>query len=189
MQGNGMGPVIWLALSVLLITIMQAEGHYASFSAAISLSILQMCCFMFVDDTDLIQTTSDVNTSAIQGLQRMQAALDCWAGCLQVTGGNIKPSKSFWYLIDWKWTGQNWKYLNSEEAPGELFITTETGERITLARYEPSQSNPTLGLHLAMDGNQKGHKSYLRKEAENFADRLRTSAGLEKNDAWTGIVT
>ena len=189
MQGNGMGPVIWLAISVLLITIMNAEGYGVNFTAALSLGILQMCCFMFVDDCDLVQTTKDPQQSAMEGLQRFQAAVDCWSGCLQVTGGAIKPGKSFWYLLDWKWTGSSWSPLTKEEAPREITIRTAQGHRVALRRCEPKESNLTLGIQVAMDGNQKGEKAYLRQHAVEFADRYRTAGGLTKNDAWEGIVT
>ena len=49
LQGNGMGPVIWLAISVLLITIMDAQGFNAIFTATLSAMILKMCAIIFVD--------------------------------------------------------------------------------------------------------------------------------------------
>jgi hypothetical protein len=170
LQGNGMGPVIWLAISVLLINIMEHEGHAAIFISAISLTTLKLCCFMFVDDCDLLNTATGVDTSAVSSLLKFQQAIDCWEGCLRVTGGALKPSKSFWYLIDWKWENNHWRYANEAETPGTITVL-DNGQRIALRRYEPSQSNMTLGIHLAMDGNQKGEISHLRKEAVDFADR------------------
>jgi hypothetical protein len=188
LQGNGMGPVIWLAISVLLITIMDAQGHTSIFTAAISTAILRMCCFMFVDDCDLINTATDVHTSAVSMLTRFQLALDCWEGCLRATGGGLKPSKSFWYLIDWKWNGNNWTYQTKEDSPGDLTVF-DNGHRVTLRRFEPAESNVTLGIHLAMDGNQVGERNYLRQEAVDFADRYRTAPGVSANDAWEGLLT
>jgi hypothetical protein len=89
LQGNGMGPVIWFAISVLLITIMDAQGYNATFKAAILAAILQMCCFILVDDCDLINTTTDVNTPATLILPKFQQAINCWEGCLRATGGGI----------------------------------------------------------------------------------------------------
>jgi hypothetical protein len=188
LQGNGMGPVIWLAISVLLITIMDSQGHTSIFTAAISMAILRMCCFMFVDDCDLLNTATDVHTSAVSILPRFQLALDCWEGCLRVTGGGLKPSKSFWYLIDWKWNGTHWIYQTKEDAPGDLTVL-DNGHRVTLRRFEPADSNVTLGIHLAMDGNQVGERKYLRQEADDFADRYRTAPGVSANDAWEGLLT
>ena len=47
----------------------------------------------------------------------------------------------------------------------------------------------TLGIELAMDGNQEGEKAYLREKAEDFNDRLRTAPGLSKNAAWEAVKT
>ena len=80
MQGNGMGPIIWLAISVVLIGIMHSMGFGAVFWAAISAAQIQMCGFTFVDDSDLLQAPPDVHTSALEALPRFQEAVDCWKG-------------------------------------------------------------------------------------------------------------
>ena len=119
-------------------------------------------------------------------------SVDCWEGCLRVTGGGIKPEKSFWYLIDHRWDpqAQKWKYCSKEDAPGEITIRLPGKEdRVTLDRYEPHEAKETLGIELAMDGNQTAEIARLRKEAENFADRIRTAKGLDKNAAWESIIT
>jgi hypothetical protein len=152
-----------------LITIMDAQGFNAIFMATLSATILKMCAFMFVDDCDLINTAEDVHTSATSILPRFQQAIDCWEGCLRATGGGIKPNKSFWYLIDWKWNGTEWKYHTKEDSPGDISVY-DNGNRATLRRYEPHEPNQTLGIHLAMDGNQTGEKLHLRQEAVDFAD-------------------
>jgi hypothetical protein len=121
-------------------------------------------------------------------LPTFQLALDCWEGCLRVTGGGLKPSKSFWYLIDWKWDGTHWTYQTKDDAPGDLTVL-DNGHRVTLRRFEPTESNVTLGIHLAMDGNQVGERKYLRQEAVDFADRYRTAQGISANEAWEGLLT
>ena len=104
--------------------------------------------------------------------------------------GGIKPSKSFWYLIDHKWTGSKWIYQTKLDAPGEVTIRApDSEERVTLQRYEPHESQETLGIALAMDGNQKGERELLRQRAEEFADKLRTAPGLKPNDAWEAVLT
>ena len=62
-------------------------------------------------------------------------------------------------------------------------------DRTNLTRYEPHESQMTLGIQMAMDGSQDGEREYLRQQAEDFADRLRTAPGLEKNDAWEAVLT
>ena len=111
---------------------------------------------------------------------------------MRATGGALKPSKSFWYLIDHKWnTGsQKWEYKTAADSPGEVSIRLpDREESANLTRYEPHESQMTLGIQMAMDGSQDGEREYLRKQAEEFADRLRTAPGLEKNDTWEAVLT
>eukprot|EP00957_Ditylum_brightwellii_P210769 15365367-Ditylum_brightwellii.AAC.1 len=192
MQGNGMGPIIWLAISVVLIQIMSSMGFGALFLAAITATQLQLMGFAFVDNTDLLQTAPDVATLATACLHLFQAAIDCWEGCLRVTGGGIHPDKSFWCLIDHKWNSQTckWEYVSATNAPTEATIRKPNGEeRTTLKQIEPHESMKTLGIEITMDGNQEGEKDYLRQQAQNFADKLRTAPGLNKNDAWEAMMT
>eukprot|EP00956_Cyclotella_meneghiniana_P025147 scaffold51757_cov42-Cyclotella_meneghiniana.AAC.20 len=35
-------------------------------------------------------------------LERKQKALSLWARLLQITGGDLKPAKCFWYLLSYK---------------------------------------------------------------------------------------
>ena len=170
MQGNGMGPIIWLAISVVLIQIMSSMGFGALFLAAITATQLQLMGFAFVDDTDLLHTAPDVDTPATACLHLFQAAIDCWEGCLRVTGGGIHPGKdkSFWCLIDHKWNPQTckWEYMSATDAPAEVTIRQPNGEeRTPLERIEPHESRKTLGIQIAMDGNQEGEKDYLKQQA------------------------
>jgi hypothetical protein len=54
-----------------------------------------------VDDTDVVHTAQDVNTTEITIMKEMQNVIDHWEEGLRATGGAIVPKKSYWYLIDW----------------------------------------------------------------------------------------
>ena len=190
LQGNGMGPCIWLAISMLLLTIMHCQGHVASFKSAMTASTIDMVGFLIVDDADLIFTAPTSSISAEECLPKFQAMVDCWEENLRVTGGGIKPSKSFWYMLDYKWSKNKWEYLSAEDSPGEIFIREPNLEtRVPLERLEPSQSRMTLGVEIAMDGNQEGEKEYLRQKTEAFADNYRMATGLDKDAAWEGFLS
>ncbi|MGL5936611.1 MAG: hypothetical protein ACRCZI_13435, partial [Cetobacterium sp.] len=109
-----------------------------------------------------------------------------------MTGGGINPDKSFWYLLDYRWnpaTGK-WLYLTKMEAPAVVSIREPNSEvRVELQRLEPHEARMTLGVEVAMDGNQEREMEHLREKAERFADNYRTAKGLEKNEAWDGILT
>ena len=52
-QGNRLGPTLWCLISTILFQMMQKAGHGVSIVAALSLSLIQLVGFSFVDDTDL----------------------------------------------------------------------------------------------------------------------------------------
>ena len=116
----------------------------------------------------------------------MQEILDRWGGLLRVTGGALVPKKSYWYAIDFKWTGSAWKYRTISDMPGNILITGINGERVVLTRLNPDVAQETLGVMQAMDGNNKAEILHLRGKAEEFADAIRTGF-LKKNDAWYAL--
>lgn len=83
-----------------------------------------VCCFFFVDDTDLIQSGPSVNTTGEQVFATMQNVLDHWEGLLHTTGGALAPEKSYWHLIDFKWNRATlqWNYRPKSDMPGDLSI-------------------------------------------------------------------
>ena len=68
--------------------------------------------FIFVDDTNLItigreeETVSDV-------IIRQQEATSQWEKLLEITGGSLKPSKCYWYLVDFKFKHGEWSYVDT----------------------------------------------------------------------------
>ena len=54
--------------------------------------------FSYVDDCDLIQTGQD----AVEVLTSMQQVVDSWTDQVEVTGGVLERSQSWYYLVDYK---------------------------------------------------------------------------------------
>jgi hypothetical protein len=48
---------------------------------------------------------------------------------------------------------------------------------------EPSQGEVTLGVSIAMDGNNRDENNYLSDKAMEYAVQLRTGS-INKKDAW-----
>jgi hypothetical protein len=81
--------------------------------------------------------------------------VDTWEGGLHASGGALVLSKSYWYLIHFKFLNNQWKYEKSIDTPGELTIRDVSGlNRVTLERLKVSEARETLGVFIAMDGNQ-----------------------------------
>ena len=97
-----------------------------------------------------------------------QEALDRWAGGLTVTGGQLAPIESWYYLIDHVWTGTKWRYRTKEEIPRKFTLTDKYSVRHAIDCLEPSFGKETLGVPIAPDDNQKTLGMSLQKKAEDF---------------------
>ena len=98
-QGNGLGPTLWCLISAILFRMMQKAGYRVSMVFALSLSLIQLVGFVFVDDTHLFCVGKTAKTSGEMLSTDFQAALHQWTGGLIVTGGSIAAEKTFCYLI------------------------------------------------------------------------------------------
>jgi hypothetical protein len=170
-QGNGAGPAGWAVISTPLINMMRTAGFSFSLLTALTVLAVSFVCYAFVDDTDLVHTAKDVHTRGPQILLEMQQAIDHWEGGLKATGGALVPLKSYWYLIDFVWTGNSWRYATQDDIPGDISINKidDSGREI-LQRYKAHVAKETLGVFLAMDGNNKEETRHLCSKAEAFAD-------------------
>jgi hypothetical protein len=102
-QGNGAGPAIWVAISMVIIQMLYTAGFGLTLNSAVSGTLMAIACFAFVDDTDVIHSKDDVNTTGKTIAAEMQDVVDLWEGGIRATGGALESSKSYWYLIDFKW--------------------------------------------------------------------------------------
>jgi hypothetical protein len=182
-QGNGCGPAGWAVVSTPLINMMKTAMFGFTILTALTVTSVAFVCYAFVDDTDVVHTAKDINTTGEEILKEMQDVVDHWEGGLKATGGALVPSKSYWYLIDFHWTGTKWVYATKEDTPGDISIRTVDGkDRVNLTRYDVDHAEETLGVYLAMDGNNQEECEALRKKAEDYADCIRTGF-LSRDDA------
>ena len=103
-QGYGAAPMKWVAISSPLIEMMRKEGFGLKDWSALSREVLNLVCFTFVDDTDLVNILNNCEYDMEKLLNNTQRALDTWCGGLRATGGDLHPMKSYWYLVDFKMT-------------------------------------------------------------------------------------
>jgi len=76
---------------------------------------------------DLIQTGPTINSTAADTLLLMQAAFNLWNNGLSTTGGAFIPDKSFWYSINFKWTGRQWSYMPKSMEMEPLMMNDHQG--------------------------------------------------------------
>jgi hypothetical protein len=70
--------------------------------------------------------------------------------------------------------------------PGNLQVNDCSGERIVLERIEPTEARETLGVFLAMDGNNKRHIQELQSKAETYGKHM-TKGFVNKFEAWHAL--
>jgi hypothetical protein len=118
----------------------------------------------------------------------MQSMLDHWEGGLHATGGALVPQKSYWYGIDFKWhtTKLKWEYKTIAQLPGSLSMKDHQRNITLLERLEVGEARETLGLWIAMDGNQVQQVLALLKKKLEWANRVRTKQ-LKKTEAWLSL--
>jgi hypothetical protein len=181
-QGNGAGPAIWAVLSTPLLNLLRSEGFGCEFLSPISRETISFVGYAFVDDTDVIVSNSRMN-SFQDTLSTLQMAVDTWEGGLKATCGALVPEKTFWYLIDFKWSSGKWYYKPISDCPGNISINDINGIRKVLRRCEVHDAQETLGVHLAPDGNTKQQQQKMLEAAIKWADAMRTGK-IPKDDAW-----
>jgi hypothetical protein len=156
-------------VSTPLINMMKTAGFGFSILTALTLVSVAFICYAFVDDTDVVHVGQDVNVTGEEILVQMQEVVDHWEGGLKATGGALVPSKSYWYLVDFIWDGKKWTYSTKEDVPGDISIRTVDGEsRVNLTRYEVDHAEETLGVYLAMDGNNTEECAALQKKSRRI---------------------
>ena len=181
-QGNGLGPTLWALLSSILIKNMKRHNHGVNLLSAMTLSLVSIVCFAFVDDTDLVSSGKFRHSTGEESSEEFQSALDRWSRSLIVSGGALCPVKSFCYLIDFHWTGTDFVYRTKDDMPGSFTLIDKNGNREILTRLEVWQAQKTLGFFLAMDGNQRAQFLFLREKSIEFGDQIRSSK-CDKNTA------
>lgn len=155
-----------------MIQILRDLGFGFSWLTSLTWSALSYVGFAFVDDTDLIHSSMNSSVPGEVLASDAQKMLTWWIELLEGTGGALRPDKSFWYLVDFKFSKGRWRYRTSADMPGLLEVSESDGWTFLLDRLEPSQARETLGVFIAMDGNWRAQKEALIQKSQTFATQL-----------------
>ena len=187
-QGNGAGPAIWAVVSTPVLEMMRKHGHGAVFRLAIKGPDVRMVGFAFVDDSDLLQTASHLDGDIDELLHQAQTGLDCFVGGMAATGGQAKPIKCWWYLINFLWKDGKWFYDDQKNTCPHMTVKLPNGERAPLPQKGPNEASEVLGIWLAPDGNNEKAETILTNISRKWADQLRTRP-LPKTHAWLAMLS
>ena len=131
---------------------------------------MRFVCYAFVDDTDLFQAADTPETEWTVVKDKMQEQIDHWEGGLRATGGALREDKSFWYLIDYEWKKGKWVYKTIDDTPGDITVRVDKGHREVIQRLEPQEARETVGVWLAMDGNNIKQAEVHKEKTLAFDD-------------------
>lgn len=84
---------------------LRTKGYKAHFKLAISGDEFSLVGFAFVDDGNMVQTSSSPFIYGDKMLEEGQAGINCYVGGIGTTGGRVQPNKCWCYLIKFKWKG------------------------------------------------------------------------------------
>jgi hypothetical protein len=186
-QGNGAGPGIWLLVSIPIINMLKSAGFGFTVRTVISGEEFSFVCYTFVDDSDVVHSSynQDPDTSDLVG--EMQQVVDTWEGGLRASGGALVPAKSYWFLIQFIFERNRWRYARMDECPGSITIRDIDGSnRVELERLDIHEARETLGVFIAMDGNQQAQTHSLLDQAHLWADKVRTGK-FSHTEAWYSL--
>ena len=176
LQGNGAGPILWIAVSSPLIEMMRTLGHGVKYRTPIGLEQDDLVGFAFVDDTDLAvgdlrRAELDINDI----FDDAQKAIDSWEGGLKATGGAIRPDKSFVYPISFAFKPSGEYYFEKvEDMEHTLTVRNHEDTREELELVDAHVGKETLGMFLAPDGNMDSQFKALKKKVDKWTASIRT---------------
>ena len=180
-QGNGAGPTIWSVLSSTVFEVLHTQGYSTTFCSALSLGLLKLCGFSYVDDCDLIADGATVK----EVYTKLQGTLRTWDEVMQVNGAAIAPDKCWWYLVDFQWKRGKWKY-HSPGAALQLQVRDKDGVHQSLAYMTHDKAMKMVGVHLAPNGKESDQVQVLREKTKEWAYYIRHSP-LDEEAIWIAL--
>eukprot|EP00956_Cyclotella_meneghiniana_P022380 scaffold42322_cov25-Cyclotella_meneghiniana.AAC.4 len=114
-QGSGAAPGGMRNIITLVDNAYKRMGHGMAATSSISGRILILAAIIYVDDTDLLHWAKFYGIEDEEFVRQVQDANTDWGMLVHATGGAVKPSKSFWYLMSWKFHNGRAKLKTKQE--------------------------------------------------------------------------
>jgi hypothetical protein len=88
------------------------------------------------------------------------------------------------YYYHFIFENNKWRYARIHETPGNITIrNTQGNERVEVERQEVEEARKTLGVFIAMDGNQKAQTTAPWEKSNLWADKIRAGR-FTHTEAW-----
>ena len=186
-QGNGASMPFFVAITSILIPLLEQYVECITIYSAISLTVLSLIVIIYVDDSDFLIAARYPNDEPSKIVQRTQQAADIWQQSVHQTGGAIRPHKCRWALVAFKWKNGIASYKRNDEVQGVLKIKDTTGVRQTIQRLQPDESEEGLGIHIPVDGSQMNQVTNINRKTIKWIDGIKSSA-LTKKEVYVSLM-
>ena len=186
-QGNGASMPFFVALTAIIIPILEEQVDGLRILTAISLICISYIVIVYVDDSDFLIAARSPNEKAASIVRRTQKASDVWRDQVHNTGGAIRPHKCRWALVDFKWRNGQAFYKLNHEVDGDIYIKDTNGTRQRIQRLEPYESEQGLGLHIPVDGSQGNQVNNIINKSEKWIKGVQNSA-LSRKEIYVSLL-
>lgn len=172
-QGNGASLPLWLAISCILISMMEDRVMGVRLQTAITLQVLMYIAIMYVDDTDILLSDVTGFDSLDDVFYRALRAARTWEEAVLISGGAVRPEKCYWSAIDFRWKNGNWSYMPMHEFDGEIWFKDTNGNPKLIERFDVDRSKDGLGIHINPDGSMHSQVEYIGAKITKWVTKLK----------------
>ena len=186
-QGNGASMPFFVALTAIIIPILEESVDGLRIFTSISLTLIAYIVIVYVDDSDFLIAARYPNEPSSSIVKRTQRASSVWRDQVHQTGGAIRPHKCRWALIDFKWKSGIARYKKNNEVEGELYIKDTDGIRRKIARLEPYESEEGLGLQIPADGTQTNQLNNINRKTNKWIKGIESNS-LTRREVYISLM-
>jgi hypothetical protein len=174
-QGSGNAPSCWGAVSTPMWTALDAISPTSFTSKSADRTISNKSHGVaFVDDATVFLNDIDTPTMDEATLtESLQNKAQSWERLLHTTGGALKPSKCFCYIMIWDWAS-GFPILRSKRKITHpiTIIDSPSHQPVTINMKGYGEAERTLGVRIAPIGTQTSEIAWLTEKAATFAKRI-----------------
>jgi hypothetical protein len=186
-QGNGMAPSGFTAVSALMVGALQRLGHASTFSGAWTGLLFTLAAIIYVDDTDLLLRSSSRHNSMDDFFGECQSAVTDWGQIVLATGGYLKATKCFWYMMAWKWINGVPHLRTLRQLPSyQMTVPQKQNKTAVIPLRCVSDAKETLGVWSCPLGDFGVHIDKKMETGHLWVERLKRNR-CPSSDAWLGF--
>jgi hypothetical protein len=186
-QGSGAAPIGMRNIITLTDNAYKRLGHGMNLSSSISQRIFLLASIIYVDDTDLLHWADFYGMSDDDFVAKIQKGLHDWGMLVQASGGSLKQSKSFWYLLSWKFNNGKPVLKPQSALPSTpLLIPQPDGSTLPIPRKDNDHTEKTLGVWNNPLNDPKVGLEKIKDTGLTWVDSIK-SRPLERRDVWLSL--